>query len=93
MESLLPHDPASALLPVSQRGMAVHITLWASHHTLSQLDGCLDAFVSKVRAHLKQVRSPNADGTCLTCQYPLSNPHQPFSALPALLPAFLRLIP
>lgn len=63
-----------------------------SVEALSQLDGGLDVFVSKERAHLKEVCSPNASGTCLSWQYPTSNP-QPPSALPALLPAFLRLTP
>lgn len=49
---------------------------------LSQHDGCWDSFVSKVRAHLKEVRSPNEDGTSLSCQYPIISP-QPSSAYSA----------
>lgn len=40
---------------------------------LSQLDGCRDSFATKVRAHFKEVHSPNENGTFLSCQQPITS--------------------
>lgn len=93
MWSLLQHA-AFALLPVSpQWGMqftlcSVH--LLPSVEVLSQFDKCQDTFVTKVWAHLKEVCSPNENGTCLSCQHTITSPQPPsnHSALPPTFPRF-----
>lgn len=58
------------------------VPLITSVVALSQHDGWQDSFVSKVRAHFKEARSPNEDDTSLSCQYPITSP-QPSSAYSA----------